>query len=455
MNKKYEMDMCNGPLLSKILIFALPLMASGVLQLLFNAADIIVVGQFSGSQALAAVGSTSALVNLFTNVFIGFSIGTNVLVAQLFAAKDDKNVFEIVHTSILLAFIGGIFLILVVIPFAPVILAWMGTPDDVLSQAALYIRILFVGMPMMLVYNFGAAILRAIGDTRRPLYYLAFSGVINVVLNLIFVIVFHMGVAGVALATIISQTISALLVCKCLMQSDGMYRLDIKSLHINKGKMMAIVRIGLPAGLQGAVFSISNVLIQSSVNSFGSVAMAGNTAGNNIEGFVYTAMNALYQTALSFTSQNLGGGKYERIRKVAVQCLILVTLIGAVFENLAIYFGDTLLGFYSSDPEVIAFGLRRLTIMCRVYFLCGLMDVTVGVLRGLGAAMSPMIISLTGACGLRVLWIFTVFQWHRSLETLYISYPITWTITWLAQLICLFIIWKKNVVPRIKEREAA
>ncbi|MEE1030774.1 MAG: MATE family efflux transporter [Ruminococcus sp.] len=455
MNKKYEMDMCNGPLLSKILIFALPLMASGVLQLLFNAADIIVVGQFSGSQALAAVGSTSALVNLFTNVFIGFSIGTNVLVAQFFAAKDDKNVFEIVHTSILLAFIGGIFLILVVIPFAPVILAWMGTPDDVLSQAALYIRILFVGMPMMLVYNFGAAILRAIGDTRRPLYYLAFSGVINVVLNLIFVIVFHMGVAGVALATIISQTISALLVCKCLMQSDGMYRLDIKSLHINKGKMMAIVRIGLPAGLQGAVFSISNVLIQSSVNSFGSVAMAGNTAGNNIEGFVYTAMNALYQTALSFTSQNLGGGKHERIRKVAVQCLILVTLIGAVFGNLAIYFGDTLLGFYSSDPEVIAFGLRRLTIMCRVYFLCGLMDVTVGVLRGLGAAMSPMIISLTGACGLRVLWIFTVFQWHRSLETLYISYPITWTITWLAQLICLFIIWKKNVVPRIKEREAA
>lgn len=455
MNKKYEMDMCNGPLLSKILIFALPLMASGVLQLLFNAADIIVVGQFSGSQALAAVGSTSALVNLFTNVFIGFSIGTNVLVAQFFAAKDDKNVFEIVHTSILLAFIGGIFLILVVIPFAPVILAWMGTPDDVLSQAALYIRILFVGMPMMLVYNFGAAILRAIGDTRRPLYYLAFSGVINVLLNLMFVIVFHMGVAGVALATIISQTISALMVCKCLMQSDGMYRLDIKSLHINKGKMMAIVRIGLPAGLQGAVFSISNVLIQSSVNSFGSVAMAGNTAGNNIEGFVYTAMNALYQTALSFTSQNLGGGKYERIRKVAVQCLILVTLIGAVFGNLAIYFGDTLLGFYSSDPEVIAFGLRRLTIMCRVYFLCGLMDVTVGVLRGLGAAMSPMIISLTGACGLRVLWIFTVFQWHRSLETLYISYPITWTITWLAQLICLFIIWKKNVVPRIKEREAA
>lgn len=455
MNKKYEMDMCNGPLFSKILIFALPLMASGVLQLLFNAADIIVVGQFSGSQALAAVGSTSALVNLFTNVFIGFSIGTNVLVGQFFAAKDEKNVFEIVHTSMLLAVFGGILLIVIVVPMASVILGWMGTPEDVLSQAALYIRILFLGMPMMLVYNFGAAILRAIGDTRRPLYYLTFAGVINVVLNLIFIIVFHMGVAGVALATIISQTISALLVCKCLMDSDGMYRLDLKSLHINKGKMAAIIGIGLPAGLQGAVFSISNVLIQSSVNSFGSIAMAGNTAGNNIEGFVYTAMNALYQTALSFTSQNLGGGKFKRIPKIAIQCMAIVTVIGLVLANGAYYFGNTLLGFYSSDPEVIAIGLRRLSVICRLYFLCGLMDVTVGVLRGLGAAMSPMIISLTGACGLRVLWIFTIFQWHRSLETLYVSYPITWTITWIAQMICLFIIWKRRVAPRIKERETS
>lgn len=455
MNKKYEMDMCNGPLLSKILIFALPLMASGVLQLLFNAADIIVVGRFSGSQALAAVGSTSALVNLFTNVFIGFSIGTNVLVGQFFAAKDEKNVFEIVHTSMLLAVLGGVLLIIIVLPMAPVVLGWMGTPDDVLSQASLYIRILFIGMPMMLVYNFGAAILRAIGDTRRPLYYLTFAGVINVILNLVFIIVFHMGVAGVALATIISQTVSAVLVCKCLMDSDGMYRLDLKRLHINKGKMAAIIGIGLPAGLQGAVFSVSNVLIQSSVNSFGSISMAGNTAAGNIEGFVYTAMNALYQTALSFTSQNLGGGKYKRIPKVAMQCFAIVTVIGLVLSNLAIYFGENLLGLYSDDPQVIVVGIRRLRVICSLYFLCGLMDVTVGVLRGLGAAMSPMIISLTGACGLRVLWIFTIFQWYRSLETLYISYPITWTVTWMAQLICLFVIWKKRVVPRMDERKEA
>lgn len=455
MNKKYEMDMCNGPLLSKILIFALPLMASGVLQLLFNAADIIVVGRFSGSQALAAVGSTSALVNLFTNVFIGFSIGTNVLVGQFFAAKDEKNVFEIVHTSMLLAVIGGVLLILIVLPMAPIVLGWMGTPDDVLSQASLYIRILFMGMPMMLVYNFGAAILRAIGDTRRPLYYLTFAGVINVILNLVFIIVFHMGVAGVALATIISQTVSAVLVCKCLMDSDGMYRLDLKRLHINKGKMASIIGIGLPAGLQGAVFSVSNVLIQSSVNSFGSISMAGNTAAGNIEGFVYTAMNALYQTALSFTSQNLGGGKYKRIPKVAIQCFAIVTVIGLVLSNLAIYFGENLLGLYSDDPQVIVVGIRRLRVICSLYFLCGLMDVTVGVLRGLGAAMSPMIISLTGACGLRVLWIFTIFQWYRSLETLYISYPITWTVTWMAQLICLFVIWKKRVVPRMNERKEA
>lgn len=455
MNKKYEMDMCNGPLLSKILIFALPLMASGVLQLLFNAADIIVVGRFSGSQALAAVGSTSALVNLFTNVFIGFSIGTNVLVGQFFAAKDEKNVFEIVHTSMLLAVLGGVLLIIIVLPMAPVVLGWMGTPDDVLSQASLYIRILFIGMPMMLVYNFGAAILRAIGDTRRPLYYLTFAGVINVILNLVFIIVFHMGVAGVALATIISQTVSAVLVCKCLMDSDGMYRLDLKRLHINKGKMAAIIGIGLPAGLQGAVFSVSNVLIQSSVNSFGSISMAGNTAAGNIEGFVYTAMNALYQTALSFTSQNLGGGKYKRIPKVAMQCFAIVTVIGLVLSNLAICFGENLLGLYSDDPQVIVVGIRRLRVICSLYFLCGLMDVTVGVLRGLGAAMSPMIISLTGACGLRVLWIFTIFQWYRSLETLYISYPITWTVTWMAQLICLFVIWKKRVVPRMNERKEA
>ena len=298
------MDMCNGPIFGKLLVFALPLMLSGILQLLFNAADIVVVGKFSGSHALAAVGSTGALINLFVNVFIGFSIGTNVLVAQYFGARDEKNVHETVHTSILLGIVGGFILIVAGMVFAKPMLEWMDTPEDVLSHAVLYMRIYFIGMPAMLVYNFGAAILRAIGDTRRPLYYLLSAGVINVILNLFFVIVLDMGVAGVATATVISQIVSAILIVRCLMHSDGIYRLDLHELKIYKRKMVRIAKIGLPAGVQGAVFSLSNVLIQSSVNSFGSIAMAGNTAAGNIEGFVYTSMNAVYQTALSFTSQN-------------------------------------------------------------------------------------------------------------------------------------------------------
>jgi putative MATE family efflux protein len=444
MKKSYEMDMCNGPLLGKLLMFAFPLMLSGMLQLLFNAVDIVVVGKFSGSQALAAVGSTSALINLFVNVFIGFSIGANVLVAQFFGAKDEKNMQETVHTSILLAMIGGVILIVVGFLFAGPMLELMGTPEEVLDYAVLYIHIYFIGMPSMLVYNFGAAILRAIGDTRRPLYYLFTAGVVNVFLNLFFVIVLNMGVAGVATATVISQTISAMLIVRCLTRSDGMYRLNLRKLHIYKPKLIRIVQIGLPAGLQGAVFSISNVLIQSSINSFGAIAMAGNTAAGNIEGFVYTAMNAMYQSALSFVSQNVGGGKQERIPKIAVRCLGVVFVIGAVLGNGAYFFGHSLLSLYSSDPEVIQYGLSRMKMICQLYFLCGMMDVTVGLLRGMGYSIMPMIVSLLGACGLRVLWIFTVFRWHRSLFTLYLSYPITWAVTFAVHLICFLIVWKRK-----------
>lgn len=444
MKKSYEIDMCNGPLLGKLLLFTLPLMLSGILQLLFNAADIVVVGKFSGSQALAAVGSTSALINLFVNVFIGFSIGANVMVAQYFGAKDEKNVQETVHTSILLGLLGGIFLIAVGILLAKTMLIWMGTPEDVLDQAVLYINIYFIGMPAMLVYNFGAAILRAIGDTRRPLYYLLTAGVVNVILNMIFVIALDMGVAGVATATVISQVISASLIVRCLMHSEGMYHLDPHKLRIHKGKLAGIVRIGLPAGLQGAVFSISNVLIQSSINSFGSIAMAGSTAAGNIEGFVYTAMNSVYQTALSFVSQNVGGGKQERIPKISWECMIIVFIIGAVMGNAAYHFGDHLLRIYSSDPEVIRYGLTRMQLICQVYFLCGMMDVTVGILRGMGYAIMPMIMSLAGACGLRVLWIFTIFHWNHSLFVLFLSYPITWAVTFAAQLTCLLIVWRRK-----------
>lgn len=438
------MDMCNGPIFKKLLIFALPLMLSGILQLLFNAADIVVVGKFTGSHALAAVGSTGALINLFVNVFIGFSIGTNVLVAQYFGARDEKNVQETVHTSILLGIVGGFILIVAGIVFAKPMLEWMDTPDNVLEHAVLYMRIYFVGMPAMLVYNFGAAILRAIGDTKRPLYYLLSAGVINVVLNLFFVIVLDMGVAGVATATVASQVVSAVLIVRCLMQSEGIYRLNLHELKLHRKKLVRIVQIGLPAGLQGAVFSLSNVLIQSSVNSFGSVAMAGNTAAGNIEGFVYTSMNAIYQTALSFTSQNVGGGRQDRIPKIIFQCMAIVIVIGAVMGNLAYQCGPFLLGIYSSDPEVIQFGMSRMQIICQWYFLCGIMDVAVGILRGLGYSVIPMLVSLTGACGLRVLWIFTVFAWKHSLFVLYLSYPITWIVTFTVHLICLLVIWKRK-----------
>lgn len=450
------MDMCNGPLFGKLLLFAFPLMLSGILQLLFNAADIVVVGKFSGNTALAAVGSTGALINLFINVFIGFSIGTNVLVAQYFGARDEKNVQETVHTSVLLGIVGGVFLIGAGLLFAGPMLKWMDTPPDVLDQAVLYTRIYFVGMPAMLVYNFGAAILRAIGDTRRPLYYLLIAGVINVVLNLIFVIQFHMGVAGVALATVISQMISAILIVRCLINSDGIYRLNLHELRFYKAKLLRIVQIGLPAGLQGAVFSISNILIQSSVNSFGSIAMAGNTAAANIEGFVYTAMNAVYQTALSFTSQNVGGGRQDRIPKIVFQCMMLVFAVGAVMGNLGYRFGTQLLSIYSSDAKVIEFGLSRMQLVCQVYFLCGLMDTAVGILRGMGYSIMPMLVSLTGACGLRVLWIFTVFAWKPTPFILYLSYPITWTVTFLVHAICFVVVWKrkKGAWAKVKRADA-
>lgn len=443
MAKSYEMDMTSGPLLKKILIFSVPLMLSGILQLLFNAADIIVVGQFTGSSALAAVGSTSSLINLFVNVFIGFSIGANVLVAQYFGAKDEKNVHETVHTSILLAIICGLILIVAGISLAPPMLELMDTPDEVLGQAVLYMRIYFVGMPATLVYNFGAAILRAVGDTRRPLYYLFVAGCVNVVLNLFFVVVCGRGVDGVAIATVISQVISAALIVRCLVKSDGMYRLNLSMLKLHRQKVIQIARIGLPAGFQGAIFSISNVLIQSSVNSFGSIAMAGNTAASNIEGFIYTCMNAVYQTSLSFTSQNLGAGKIKRISRILVECLVVVFLVGAVMGFLAYTFGAELLRIYSTDPEVIENGLHRMRVICQTYYLCGMMDVTVGALRGLGYSVMPMLVSLAGVCGVRIVWIFTAFVWSRSLFTLYISYPISWGATFVIHLICFAVVYRK------------
>lgn len=444
MQKSYEIDMCTGPLFRKLLIFSLPLMMSGILQLLFNAADIVVVGRFTGSQALAAVGSTSSLIALFVNFFIGFSIGTNVLVARYYGAKNQQNVHETVHTSILVSIISGLVLIIVGLVFAVPMLELMGTPEDVLDQATLYIRIYFIGMPSVMLYNFGAAILRAIGDTRRPLYYLMSAGIINVVLNLFFVIICHLGVAGVALATIISQTVSAILILRCLTKMDGICRLVWRDLKIHKDKLKAVLRLGLPAGLQSSVFSISNVLIQSSVNSFGSMAMAGNTAASNLESFIYTSMNSIYQTNLSFTSQNVGAHKYNNINRILVRCIVLVVCIGAVMGALALTFHSQLLGIYSSDPEVAAYGIKRMAVICSTYYLCGTMDTLVGSMRGMGYSMLPMLVSLAGACGFRIVWIFTIFAWNHSLESLYISYPISWGLTAAVHLACFIVLKRKH-----------
>lgn len=435
MKKSYEMDMCSGSLLGKILLFTVPLMLSGILQLLFNAADIIVVGRFAGNEALAAVGSTSALINLLINVFVGLSVGVNVLVGKYYGGQRPKDVSETVHTAITTSFLSGLFLVVLGLCAAKPLLHLMGTPDDVLGQAVLYMRIYFLGMPALMAYNFGAAILRAIGDTRRPLYFLFAAGIVNVCLNLVFVIGFGMGVDGVGWATVVSEHISAALVIKSLMDAPGALKLSLKDLRIHKIKLLRIVKIGLPAGMQGAIFSISNVLIQSSVNSFGSIAMAGNTASANIEGFVYTAMNSVYQTNLSFTSQNLGGKKYSRINRILFICLGVVVVVGLTLGLGAVLGGNFLLGIYSSNPDVLHYGMLRLEIICGTYFLCGIMDCMVGSLRGLGYSMIPMFVSLTGACGFRVLWVFTVFAAHRSLDVLYLSYPVSWTITALAHMI--------------------
>lgn len=447
--KSYEIDMCNGPLLGKIMLFTLPLMLSGILQLLFNAADVVVVGRFAGNEALAAVGSTGSLTNLLVNLFIGLSVGANVLVARYYGGKQEEEVSQTVHTAIIISVVGGLVLAVIGIATARPLLHLMDTPDNVIEHSVLYMRIFFCGMPVMLLFNFGSAILRAVGDTRRPLIYLVIAGVINVLLNLGFVVGFHMGVAGVALATVISQCISAGLIVKCLMQSEGCFQFSFDKLHMNWDKFVRIARIGLPAGIQGSLFSISNVLIQSSVNSFGSIAMAGNTAGSNVEGFVYTAMNSVHQTAVSFTGQNLGGKRFDRINKILIECLILVTLIGVVMGNGVVLLGNQILGLYSADPQVIAYGLQRMSVVCTFYCLCGIMDVCVGSIRGLGYAIMPMIVSLMGACVFRVVWIYTVFQWERSLYTLYISYPISWGMTAAVHLIC-FIIVRKRVEERMR-----
>ncbi len=443
--KQYIMDMCSGSVLKKMLLFSLPLMASGVLQLLFNAADVIVVGRFAGDISMGAVGSTSSLINLFTNLFVGLSVGVNVIVARAHGAGDYNLLHDSVHTAMLVSVISGTILAVLGFILAPELLVLMNATEAQLPLAVLYLRIYFLGMPACMIYNFGAAILRAVGDTKRPLYFLTTAGAVNVLLNMLFVIVFKMDVAGVALATVISQLISAGLVVLCLTKDDSAIHLDIRKLKIKSKILFSFFKIGLPAGFQGVIFSLSNVVIQSSVNLFGDTVISGNSAAASIEGFIYMAMNTFHQAAISFTGQNVGAGRYDRINKILKSALLCVAVTGLATGWISYLFGRPLLGIYSNTSEVIDAGMVRLSVIVTTYAVCGMMDVMVGMLRGLGYAVMPMIVSLLGACGLRILWIATVFRIpdYHNVFTVYLSYPISWLLTLLAHLICFAVIWKR------------
>lgn len=438
--------MTEGSIVKKLLQFSVPLIFSSLLQILFNTADVIVVGRFAGDNSLGAVGSTGSLINLMVNLFVGLSVGTTVVAANFFGAGKKSELKETVHTAILLSLISGIILTIFGVIGAKQILQWMQSPKEILDLATKYLQIYFGGIISTMIYNFGSALLRAKGDTKRPLYILFFAGIINVILNLIFVILFKMDVVGVALATVISQTISAFLVVRCLLKETEEFKLDLKQLKINPQILIRIIKIGVPAGLQGIIFSLSNVIIQSSINSFGAIVIAGNSAALNIENFIFTGMNGFSQGTLTFISQNFGAKKYNRINKTIIIALFCVFLVGFVFGNLTVIFGRKLLSFFTTSPEVIESGISRLKIICTTYALCGMMDVMGNAIRGIGHSVLPMIITLLGACGIRLLWISTIFlipKFH-SCNTILVSYPISWTATFIAHIICFLIIRKKE-----------
>ena len=449
---RYEIDMCNGSIMDKLISFSIPLMLSGILQLLFNAVDIIVVGRFTGSQALAAVGSTTALINVFTNLFIGVSLGANVLAARFYASGRKKEMSETVHTSILFALLSVIVMVFVGLFFSRAALELMDTPADVIDQSALYMQIYFAGMPFFMLYNYGAAILRAVGDTKRPLFFLVIAGGVNAGLNLFLVIVLHLGVAGVAIATVIAQMISCILVLRCLYQSTGSYQLRISRLTLKWTYLKQIFQVGIPAGIQSTVINFSNVLLQSSVNSFGSVAMAGYTAANNIFGFLFAAVNSITQACMSFTSQNYGVGKWKRMDRVLLNCMLLTVIVSLVLGGGSYLFGPELLRIYTSDAAVIQCGMEILLYTTVTYFMCGIMDLFPGALRGMGCSAVPMLLSVIGTVGTRVVWIFMVFPKYRSLDILFISYPASWLVTIALQVVCYYFVRKKVKSEFLEER---
>ncbi|QFJ53748.1 MATE family efflux transporter [Pseudobutyrivibrio xylanivorans] len=449
--KTQKLDMTHGPLLGKLIIFTIPIILSGVLQLLFNAADVIVVGRFAGEASLAAVGSTNSLINLMTNLFIGMSVGANVCAAQFYGAGQNEDVKKTVHTSTAFSIICGVILIFIGLFGARPMLELMGSPVEVIDLAALYVRIYFMAMPAVMLYNFLAAILRASGDTSHPLMFLTIAGVINVLFNLLLVIVFKMGVAGVAIATVTSNYISCGLLVGFLMRQEGCLKLELPQISIDKRILKRIIKIGLPAGIQGTVFSLSNVVIQSAINSFGTAVIAGSSAAGSIEGFVYISMNSVSQTTVTFVGQNYGAGNEKRVKKVIFETLGIVIVVGLVMGNLAYGFAPQLLGIYTDSADAIAAGTLRLFWVCCFYALCGIMDTLTGGLRGLGHSTVPMIVSLLGACATRLLWIATFFQIHHTQDVLFFSYPGSWLLTLSVHSICLVIVYRTWVARKQSE----
>ena len=439
--------MLEGPLLSGVITYTIPIILTSVLQLLFNAADLVVVGRFCGSVSVGAVGATGSLTALLVNLFVGLSVGVGVTVAHGIGSCDENQISEAVHTAVPTAIITGLILSAIGIAIARPVLEWMETPDNVLPLSAIYMQIYFAGMPFSMLYNFCASILRAAGDTKSPLVYLTLAGVINVLLNLIFVTVLHMNVAGVALATILAQAVSGVLVLRALMLRTDACHFELKEMHIYKPQLMKMIRIGMPAGVQGSMFAISNVIIQSSINSFGDAVMSGNAAAGNIEGFLYIALNAFHQTSVNFIGQNVGALQYKRVNKVLWMCLGCSAVLG-IAGGVGIYAaGETLLGIYITDsPAAIAYGMERMMYVAIPYFILGLMDVSTGALRGLGASITPMIISILGVCGIRIAWIYTIFQMpqYHEPKSLYISYIVSWTATFIAQMLAYRAIYKQH-----------
>ncbi len=448
MLKRQNSNMLSGSLLRNIIFYTVPIMLTSILQLLFNAADLVVVGRYCGSISVAAVGATGAITNLIVNLFIGLSVGAGVSVAHAIGGGDHEAVHRTVHTALPAALVSGVVLTVVGVTCSETFLRLMDTPENVLALSSVYMKIYFGGITFTMVYNFCASILRAAGDTKSPLIFLAIAGVVNVVLNVIFVTLFQMNVAGVALATIISQGVSAVLVVIVLMRRTDACRLILSKMRFYRVQLLKMIRIGLPAGIQGSLFSISNVMIQSSINSFGDIVMSGNAAAGNLEGFVYVIINSFHQTAVNFIGQNAGAHQYKRVKRILWMCLGCVALVGICSGALVFSLGRPLLSIYITDSaEAIEYGLIRLTFICLPYFLCGLMDVSTGGLRGMGASLTPMIISILGVCGLRIGWIMTIFQipQYHTPQCLYFSYTISWTLTFLAQMVAFFVVYRKRV----------